>query len=596
MFNRLARFCFSLPLIEATDLEYILRCSCLFSPSPFLLPAYLLVPHPHSSQQPRLRCKRVNGGPSILALVYINMSSSPYLDGLGQSQPTTPITPASVSGDSDLACLSKRYEQVMIVDREKTKFMGELMARYEYLHQQHQVLISERKREHDWAARWQNEKLWYKKWIKNMQRAMADNPFIIILIDGDGMIFRDKFLQHGEVGGHEAACQLYAAVQAYIESESSDIPPSTRIVCRIYANVRGLGDVLVRAGAVQDRGQFEDFVRGFTRSKTLFDFVDIGPGKDCADEKIIESFKLFSQDYHCRRVFFGCSHDNSYARALEESSDKTELLNKVVLLEGVPFETELLSLPYSTKKFPDLFRDAKIFLRGPTIPSTAVDCSRISPTTCNTSSDPPQWPLPSQTTQLMESPVPGNPMLPPLTRTPSTSTVKSDGFPLHKPQNFALNSWAAKAAAPAPLARASPEYQPANREDIIARNRSGQRIDPPFKPYDKIEVDRIKKLKLCNVHFLRKECPYDKECTHLHDFEPTKVEIRTLRLIARMAPCQNGGGCQDAKCIYGHRCPAPLQRNRCNPDEKLCIFAETCKFPLELHGIDTSVVKTLVIR
>lgn len=32
---------------------------------------------------------------------------------------------------------------------------------------------------------------------------------------------------------------------------------------------------------------FEDFARGFSRGKTLFDFVDVGPGKDRADEKII---------------------------------------------------------------------------------------------------------------------------------------------------------------------------------------------------------------------------------------------------------------------------------------------------------------------
>ncbi len=58
-------------------------------------------------------------------------------------------------------------------------------------------------------------------------------------------------------------------------------------MCRIYANVRGLGDVLVRKGVYQDIIEFEEFVRGFTRGKTLFDFIDVGAGKDRADEKII---------------------------------------------------------------------------------------------------------------------------------------------------------------------------------------------------------------------------------------------------------------------------------------------------------------------
>ena len=58
-------------------------------------------------------------------------------------------------------------------------------------------------------------------------------------------------------------------------------------MCRIYANVRGLGDVLVCKGIYRDILEFEEFVRGFTQGKTLFDFIDVGAGKDRADEKII---------------------------------------------------------------------------------------------------------------------------------------------------------------------------------------------------------------------------------------------------------------------------------------------------------------------
>lgn len=111
----------------------------------------------------------------------------------------------------------------------------------------------------------------------------------MVLIDGDGMIFLDEFLREGEQGGRRAAAQLSAAVQNYMDAEA-DIPRGARVVCRIYANVRGLGDVLVRAGSIEDIGQFEDFVRGFTRGKTLFDFIDVGAGKDRADEKIIGEY------------------------------------------------------------------------------------------------------------------------------------------------------------------------------------------------------------------------------------------------------------------------------------------------------------------
>jgi hypothetical protein len=303
-----------------------------------------------------------------------------------------------------------------------------------------------------------------------------------------------------------------------------------------------------------------------------------------------ESFKLFIDDYHCRQIFFGCSHDNGFARLLEEYMTDPAYLSKVTMLEGVPFEKELAVLPYAKKKFPTLFRDTKIFATGAPTGSPAVKHYNLFaglPTrfpASRTSS--------GQDHYLMDSPV-FTKLATNLPRTPSSSTLASDGMPAVKP---VVGSWAAKAAAPAPLVSASPTYQPANRDEVIARNRTGQRVDPQCRDYDKAEVDRVKKIKMCNVHFLRKECPYNDNCTHLHNYEPTDSEIATLRLVARMAPCQNGSSCQDIRCIYGHRCPAPPAKTKLPKGTKNCIFGEACKFPDELHDIDCNVVKTLVIR
>jgi hypothetical protein len=311
---------------------------------------------------------------------------------------------------------------------------------------------------------------------------------------------------------------------------------------------------------------------------------------------------MFSQDLHCRRLLFGCSHDNGYARSLEECSDRSDIVSKVVLLEGVPFEKELVPLPYRTKKFPGIFRDTKIVLNPSAYAyyqhiSSIADTSSAALKKYNMLSGlPTRFPAPARTPALVDSPLPSNAALAMtyIPRTPSSSTLASDagGTPSFKPSI----SWAAKAAAPPPLVTNLPVYKPVNREEVIARNRAGQRIDPPCKDYDKTEVDRIKKMKMCNVHFLRGECPYDKSCTHEHAHNPSQDELSTLRLVARMAPCINGSGCQDIRCIYGHRCPAPPHRTHHVKGTKSCIFAEACKFPPELHDIDTSVVKTLVVR
>jgi hypothetical protein len=156
-------------------------------------------------------------------------------------------------------------------------------------------------------------------------------------------------------------------------------------------------------------------------------------------------------------------------------------------------------------------------------------------------------------------------------------------------------TWAFKAAAPAPATKTDvPEYKPFKPEEGISRNRKGQRIDPKKKDFDKAEVDRVKKMKLCNVHFLRNGCPFGSGCSHKHESKPSGDELTTLRLVARMTPCVNGSGCNDVACIYGHRCPYPLSRT--NKVSKSCLFGTECRFPEELHDVDLNVVKTLVIR
>ena len=63
-------------------------------------------------------------------------------------------------------------------------------------------------------------------------------------------------------------------------------------------------------------------------------------------------------------MLFGCSHDNGYARLLEQYVDETEIHPRLTMLEGVPFEKELQGLPFRTKKFPGIFRDLKIVVPG----------------------------------------------------------------------------------------------------------------------------------------------------------------------------------------------------------------------------------------
>ncbi|KAF2466193.1 uncharacterized protein BDR25DRAFT_294330 [Lindgomyces ingoldianus] len=498
--------------------------------------------------------------------------------------------------DSSSTLLEARVEQVVRHDIEKTELLRELLLRYQFLSEQYKTELEQNARERQSYREFHHKFEQLKQHNQALSHCVDRDPFVLVLIDGDGMIFLDEFIRAGEAGGRQAAAKLYSSITQYVQRELQNVPTEFRVVCRIYANVSGLAEVLVRCGVIEEVSPYHSFALGFTRGKTLFDFVDVGPGKDRADEKLIGTFKLYVNDFHCRHIFFGCSHDNGYARVLEDLCTEEHYLEKITLMEGVPFEKELLMLPFKTKKFPGIFRDFKLQLWG-ALPTMAPGTNGYPPTSAKVypafAGLPSRFPAPIRQSSAPQTPTMGR-IAPSLQHTPSSSTLGENDAGIES-KNIPVMNWAAKAAAPPPPTAESPVYKPTNREEVIARNRSGQRVDPPCRDYDKAEVDRVKKIKLCNVHFLRRECPYGTNCTHKHDYCPSNAEIAVLRLVARMAPCINGSACQDVKCIYGHRCPAPEAKNPVK-GAKTCIFGSECKFPVELHNLDCNVVKTLVIR
>lgn len=449
----------------------------------------------------------------------------------------------------------------------------ELLRRIDNLSNDYQQMSLDHQRETQFNREGQLRERQLKDELRKLQSFMNRDPFVSVLVDGDGMIFEDDMIQKGEAGGKEAAAKLWNEIKDYVHEKLPDVPPECKIMTRIYANLKGLAEVCYKSGIVERVNLLEEFYRGFTGSKILFDFVDVGPGKDRADEKITELFKLHLSDYHCHHIFFGCSHDNGYARLLEQYTEPT-LTKRITLLEGVPFEKELNSMrnQYSTVKFEDLFRTSKINIYNLQHNSASQP---LSSQTIRAPSEytaaPPSHPV----YQSPYQPIGGNPSPSPAPSNPSTMNPKA-------------TSWASTANAAAQLASPPPTPTPAvsypATSEEIPRNKFGQRIDPSTV-YDKEVVNRLRSLKLCNVHFLRHDCAYD-PCTHSHKYKITKNELQSLKALARMIPCYYGPDCDDPKCIYGHRCPLSV------PGKKDCSFGDNCKFERELHGLDATVVRT----
>ena len=193
-------------------------------------------------------------------------------------------------------------------------------------------------------------------------------------------------------------------------------------------------------------------------------------------------------------------------------------VSKVTLMEGVPFAKELLTLPYKAHKFHNLFRNTKIGVVGLNDPET----------------------LPTAVPFNMDTGLPSR--FPPApnrgghSRTASSVTwgrfhnghpkrinnlVVSGGTTLLSPSltPAAPTNWAEitkrSIASPVQSPPTQPAIPAAVENEAIPRNRMGQRVDPPCRPFDKAEVDRVKKLRLCNTHFLGGGCPKGDMCSHL---------------------------------------------------------------------------------
>jgi hypothetical protein len=86
-----------------------------------------------------------------------------------------------------------------------------------------------------------------------------------------------------------AAARLKNQVTSYI-LENESIPFGSKIVVRVYINISGKENSSKRRLSFKksryDRGVATTFALQFTETIPLFDFVDVGHGKERADEKI----------------------------------------------------------------------------------------------------------------------------------------------------------------------------------------------------------------------------------------------------------------------------------------------------------------------
>ncbi|KAK1459244.1 hypothetical protein CMEL01_02243 [Colletotrichum melonis] len=391
------------------------------------------------------------------------------------------------------------------------------------------------------------------------------NPYVLILIDGDGLLFQESFIRQGIEGGKQAAYALRTAVAEYVGSQSGEV----EIVAKVCANLSGLGRAMRRDGCLDSESELREFSLGFTQAKASFDFIDVGHGKERADSKIKEATRWHLRNYNCRQILLGISHDAGYAPFLDEILQDTDTRSRVSLIEGVATVRELKNTNvHILDPLPSLFRNQKLIDRsGDRAAERAEAYARSS---AQAPASVPFFPAPSRAS------------------TSSPVMVASPTSPPATLATTASSSWAgvtAKASPPpvitTPLAKISVNVParkaPEPKVATPAWNPGERGLDPPI-PINATAMDNIKKRtgkdKLCNNHYLRGPCAKGDECCFEHKYKPNPDEINAIAHLTRLNPCTSGQECDVENCIYGHHCPSVTGTTCTHP---------YCKFRVEDH-------------
>ncbi|GAB7357770.1 hypothetical protein MBLNU459_g0419t1 [Dothideomycetes sp. NU459] len=498
-----------------------------------------------------------------------------------------------VIDDGTVSALVARYNNLKVLDGRRDALVEELFARYSMVAEQLTQERADVDRERIWVQ--ENDEV-MKQSINHLQKLLNSNPFILVLIDGEDLIFRNSFLRDGDVGGRRVAQLFHKTINEFVFSSINDLPVDVKIVVRMFIDMDTLTQTFLKAGIVDAPVKLKSFVRGFNQDKNLFDIIDVGNfGRETIIDKVEENLEMHTYNFQCRQIILGCSDHEIYPRVLKKVSADKACHSRIVLLSGTPLDKDFAALPFLTTSMGTIFRNTKIDKHGaidylpqyePSV-SDLADAALGPGLMTPPSSTPPYSSLSHSRLDHASS---LTSYASHLRKTSVESSANCSDPALPKSATWAST---AKKVAGLPVTTAArlPE------KDLgIRRNKKGQRLDPPTTEFRKDEVDRLKKMKLCNSYYLRNDCPYkDEVCTHDHCYKPTKSEFETLKLVARMSACIYDSACDDPKCIYGHRCPFPAATLG-SMRGRGCINGEKCRFPAHMHAMDNVPVKVTKIN
>ena len=189
-----------------------------------------------------------------------------------------------------------------------------------------------------------------------------------------------------------------------------------------------------------------------------------------------------------------CNNDAKYVQLLTHAAEDEHTHPRVTLIENVPYASNISELPFQSVVFDNLFDFPAAMIDTPLLSRQLSnikmgDIKEFTPSAAITTPQSVAVKAPPVAARTAVATTPAATITPVANATPASANA-SPG-----------NLWAAIAAKPAvpitppPAPAVLASSNTSKQSDGIARNRKGQRIDPPIK-HDKLEVERVKKLKV----------------------------------------------------------------------------------------------------
>lgn len=463
-----------------------------------------------------------------------------------------------------------------LADYRKNDTLSDMLDKYAVLIEDYKRLKSDYEEERDAREKY-----------KQMARGQERNPFVLVLVDGDGYIFNEDLISKGADndssaerlgrGGTNAARLLNDAVKASLRRKGLE---NCQVMVRVYANVAGLSKALSKAGLVgAEKRSFAPFIASFNRSSGLSDFVDAGELKENADFKLRALLQLYAENAQCKHIYFAACHDVGYISDLTPhagNSGRFTLVNS----RGIKFHDEFAKLGMGIEELPGVFRSTP--LDGPAFyrPPNAVFANTTSTKTSSS-------PLKQSSTSSLST---GTDSQKAVCEFYKLGKCKYGAGCRYLHAGHAANTnttWRSSNNESSEEPRStSPSKSLPRKDDIpeghIAINKNKFRLDayilsPSIEAAAELRA-RVNRQRICNNFHLNGSC--EGNCGF--DHSPLDAELkRALESLARSQPCPKRGACRKANCTHGHICQTPDCRHRGGK--------AFCKLPYASHSEDLAV-------